>query len=392
MTVKLLMFIVLVQAVLFVMHLVFFRSIIHFFGITAPGLKLGVYALMTALAVSFLSAFLLLRLHGSPGAVFYYRAAAVWTGFLIHFLSAAAAVWIVILVCRWVGIAVNRPLIAGAFLAVAVLFSIYGMWNAFYPRVREVRVPLRQVPEYWKNRRIVQLSDVHLGHLHGRAFAERLVRRVNDLDPDLILITGDLLDGVSGPYAEAIQPIQGLSARHGVFFVTGNHEHYVGVHKALAIIRQTPLRVLDNEWVAINGLELVGVSYPGIERLSDIRDLPRTKSPDHTRLLLFHTPTTIQKATGDLARRHTRTYWRPDTAFVLNRQTGADLQLSGHTHHGQIFPLQWLTRLLFGGYDYGLKRDGDFQVYTSCGTGTWGPPVRTAGRSEITVIRFTEGP
>jgi predicted MPP superfamily phosphohydrolase len=392
MTVKFILFIATIQTLIFGAHYFFARSIIRFFPITSPVFKTIFYAVIALMAFSFVSAFLLLRLHGSVATVFYYRFAAVWMGFLIHFSVAIAACWVIILASKWAGISINRPVAAGVFLTIAVLFSIYGLWNASHPRVREIVVPVCHVPEYWTNRRIVLLSDVHLGHMQGRAFAERLAGRVNDLDPDIILITGDLLDGVNGSYDAMMRPITRLRARHGVFFVTGNHEYYVGIHKALNIIQKTHIRVLDNEWLNINGLELVGVNYPGIEGLADIKHLPENKASNHARILLFHTPTTIQKHAGHINHRHSRSYWTPDTSFDLNKQLNADLQLSGHTHHGQIFPFNLVTGLLFNGYDYGLKRTGNFQIYTSGGTGTWGPPMRTAGISEITLIRLVPAP
>ncbi|MDO9263087.1 MAG: metallophosphoesterase [Desulfosalsimonadaceae bacterium] len=400
MTITLFLFITTIQVLILAMHAAFFRSLIHFFPIAGPVFKTIFYALMGILAFSFISAFLLLRVYGSGIAVFYYRFAATWMGFLIHFLVAMAVLWSIVLVSKWTGFSANPSLnrhlnhqtIAGVVLTAAVLFSIYGIWNAFHPKVREIAVPVHHVPEHWANRRIVQLSDIHLGHMHGKVFAERLVNRVNNLDPDLIVITGDLLDGVNGAYEEVIKPINRLRARYGVFFVTGNHEHYVGIRKALNIIKKTQIRILDNEWQDIDGLELIGVSYPGIDSLADIRNLPANKPSDHARILMFHTPTTIERHAGDLAHRHTRTYWMPDTSFDLNKRLNADLQLSGHTHHGQIFPFNLISRLLFNGYDYGLKQDGDFRIYTSCGTGTWGPPMRTAGISEITLIRLVSAP
>jgi len=390
--VKIILFIATIQTLILVAHVLFSLSVIRFFPITSPVSKTIFYAVMAGLALSFVSAFLLLRLHGSAATVFYYRFAAIWMGFLIHFLVAVAAAWAIILASKWAGISINRPVTAGILLTAAALFSIYGMWNASHPRVREIAVPVRHVPEYWANRRIVLLSDIHLGHMQGKAFAEKLAGRVNALDPDLILITGDLLDGVNGSYDDVIRPITRLRARFGVFLVTGNHEYYVGIHKALDIIKKTHIRVLDNEWITMNGLELIGVNYPGIESLTDIKNLPENKAAGHARILLFHTPTTIRKHAGDLNGRHTRSYWTPDTSFDLNAQLNADLQLSGHTHHGQIFPFNLITRLLFDGFDYGLKQTGNFQIYTSCGTGTWGPPMRTAGISEITLIRLTPLP
>jgi predicted MPP superfamily phosphohydrolase len=139
-------------------------------------------------------------------------------------------------------------------------------------------------------------------------------------------------------------------------------------------------------------MDLIGVGYPGIHHREDIINLPVEDTTKNPRILLFHTPTNLQIRTGRDSDRHFATYWMPDTTFELNKEIKIDLQLSGHTHHGQIFPFSILTGWLFKGHDYGLSRDGDFQLYTSCGTGTWGPPIRTVGRPEIVLITLKENP
>ena len=149
--------------------------------------------------------------------------------------------------------------------------------------------------------------------------------------------------------------------------------------------------MLDNELIDVDGLQIIGVSYPGISRIEDIRNLNPAEGAETTRILMFHTPTNLLKNSGGRAERHVSAYWRPDTSFALNKKLHVDLQLSGHTHHGQIFPFNFVTQWLFKGYDYGLNRSGDFQIYTTCGTGSWGPPMRSPIRPEIVLIRlYTE--
>jgi predicted MPP superfamily phosphohydrolase len=276
-------------------------------------------------------------------------------------------------------------------LGLALVLSVYGLWAAFHPKVREVTVPVASLPENWKNSTIVLLSDIHLGHMHGRGFSRRVVETVNRLNPDLVLITGDLVDGMGGPYEDNLKPLNHLQAKHGIFFVTGNHEHYVGIEKSLSLIGKTPLHILDNEVTEITGLELVGVSYPGIASVADIRSLSRSRKPGRVRIVMFHTPTEMGTRASGARNHHLANYWMPDTGFAINQQIQADLQVSGHTHHGQLFPLQFLTRLLYRNHDSGLKKiSPGFHLYTTAGTGSWGPPMRTAGRPEITLIRLAK--
>ena len=251
----------------------------------------------------------------------------------------------------------------------------------------QVDVSLENLPERWRNRTIVQLSDLHLGHFHTAASMQRLAERVNALAPDLVVITGDLFDGMADGRPEFVAPLSNLSSRLGVFFVTGNHEVYAGLRRCLGLVEKAGIRVLFNEVVEVDGLNLMGVAYPGIKNKDEIRGLDHAldrSAGQRPLILLFHTPTDIrQDGTQD---RRTATYWRPDTSFALSRELGVSLQLSGHSHKGQVFPFGHITRWIYNGYDYGLHRVGGFSLFTSSGVGTWGPPMRTAAPPEIVVI------
>lgn len=389
MRVKPMLFLGVVILVLLGMHYAFFGSIIRFFGISRPGVKIVLYIMMILLAFSFISALMLLRQHKSFWTVGYYKFAATWLGFLIHFLAAVAIIWLIIFTARMLGQPISKPVVAAVTLTAFGGWALLGMWNAFHPRVHRIDLAINHLPQNWRGKTLVQLSDVHLGWFHGPGYARRLVEQVNALHPDVILITGDLLDGMGGDFEQFIAPLNRLRAKQGIFFITGNHEYYVGIKKALAIISRINLRILNNECVNVNGLEIVGVGYPGIPGIEAIKNL-RPKTEKTARILLFHTPTNMRKNSGSRTRRHFSLYWTPDTSYALNKQVQADIQLSGHTHHGQIFPLNFLTRLLYSGHDYGFSYDGNFRLYTTCGTGSWGPPMRTPIRPEIVLFTLVQ--
>ncbi len=378
---------------IFAMHWLFFKSIgafFHFERFIPRILPWAAAAILTGIVIS---AFVLARASDGWWVTGYYRFAAVWIGFLVHLLSAAAAAWLVIGVFHFLRIPVGRGTVAAILLVGACICSVYGIYNAFSPRVREIPVHLSGVPTAWEDAAIVVLSDIHLGRMHGRNFAENLVSRVNALEPKIVLITGDIFDGLGGDHSHLADSLDGLQAENGVFYVSGNHEDYIGKKRALRLLEESPMIRLDNEMAEIDGLEIVGISYPGIDSPDAIDGLTRRGNEASTvRILLFHTPTNIITARGDSVDRHFSTYWMPDTAFRYNREIGIDLQLSGHTHHGQIFPVNLLTFLLYRGYDYGLKQSGNMYVYTTSGAGTWGPPMRTASISEIAVIRLRQKP
>lgn len=391
---KAILFLSVVILVLFAMHYAVFKSMACFFAVTRPWVKSLLYTVMVLLTFSFITAFLLLQWHENPFTIGYFIFAGTWMGLLIHLLAAVGVTWILVGAARLTGFPLNTKILAAAVLSIAVLACLYGAYSAFHPRVKEITVAMPNLPAQWQDRTLVHVSDTHLGHVHGVSFTRRLVSRINALDPDLVFITGDLFDGMGGPFEKIAEPLTRLRAKKGIFFVTGNHEHYTGIDRALAVIRKTPLQVIDNRCVTIDGIDIIGVSYPGIKSAADIRGLP---TPEETpgrrpRLLLFHTPTNLRFNTADHMQQHFSTYWMPDTGFALNKALGIDLQLSGHTHHGQIFPVNLITGLLYRGHDYGLTRDGRFQLYTTCGAGTWAAPMRTAGRPEIVSIRLQPAP
>jgi uncharacterized protein len=389
MQIKFILFLGIMLTLILGLHVAVFRSALYFFQISRPVLKSTLYTAMIWLSFSFISAFFLLHWRENAWTIGYYKFAAIWTGFLIHFAVAVAGVWTFICMGRMAGYPFNSRPLAAVFLIAAAFGSIFGMWSSFHPVVRKATVSIKNLPRNWEGRTLAQLSDIHLGHFYGKKFAERIVRQVNALKPDLIVVTGDILDGMGGNFEQQIEPLKELSAPLGKYAVTGNHEYYIGMDRALGILNKTRLQILNNERVHINDLDLVGVGYPGIRRLEEIKNLPVNNLPAVPRILLFHTPTNLQVNTDVQSDGHFKTYWMPDTSYTLNKALKIDLQLSGHTHHGQIFPFNFLTGWLFKGYDYGLNQDSGFQLYTSGGTGSWGPPMRTSGRPEIVLITLT---
>ena len=256
------------------------------------------------------------------------------------------------------------PRLAAAIAALAALATVvFGALHvARGPKVRRVEVPLARlpVPSY----RIVQLTDVHIGTMLGRDFAARVVRQVNELEPDLIAITGDFVDGRLAELRPHVEPFRGLRAKDGVFAVTGNHEYYWDADRWLEHIRSLGIQVLRNEHVTIaDAFQLAGV-----DDSSAGEDVPRAVRGRDAALplvLLAHHPRTIERAVA----------------------AGVDLQLSGHTHGGQLLPLGWLIRL-FEPLAAGLGRFGATWLYVSEGTGYWGPPIRVGTTQEITLLEL----
>jgi predicted MPP superfamily phosphohydrolase len=288
-----------------------------------------------------------------------------WFGCAVYLLLAAAATHVA---CAVSSIEPRTAATAGV-IATAVVVG-YGVVNVrLGPIVRRVRVPIAKLPEALDGYTIVQLTDLHVGWTIGARFAETVVARVRALDPDLVVITGDLVDGRVTDLVPHVAPLAELRGRDGVFAVTGNHEYYWNVHAWLTHLATLGIRYLRNERVTLRGaLELAGtddVTGRGMaaDHGEDVAAAVAGRDPSLPLVLLAHHPRTITAAMA----------------------AGVDLQLSGHTHGGQLLPLGWLARL-FEPHVAGLARFGATWLYVGEGTGFWGPPMRVGTRCEIAEI------
>lgn len=376
---------------LFGSHYLLYSSILRFFALSDPGIRKIMMWLLFFLALSFFLSAFLLHLHVNIFTSLLYVISTIWLGLFLHLLMALALIWLVFGAGKLIGSVPDMRVVTLGFFLLAAAISVYGLWRAHDPQVKRIEVEIEGLPDHWRNRTVVQLSDLHLGTINRTGFMQRVARKVNRVDPDLILITGDLFDGMGGDLSSFIEPLKNLKASKGIFFVTGNHEGYLGIDEPLAVLKETSIRVLDNEIVELDGLQIVGISFPEHDRENSARHLlTQSGSLDDGKpsILMYHTPTNISESNRDRGSQQTNTYWYPDTSMRLAKEAGIDLQLSGHTHKGQLFPFGFLTRALYKGFDYGLHRDGGFQIYISSGAGTWGPPMRTGSSSEIVAIRL----
>ncbi|SEC66642.1 metallophosphoesterase [Streptomyces sp. TLI_105] len=260
--------------------------------------------------------------------------------------------------------------VGGAAAAVAVGTVGYGTYGVLRgPRVKRVTVPLAKIPRAAHGYRIAVVSDIHLGPILGRAHTQRIVDSINAAQPDLIAVVGDLVDGTVENLGPAAEPLARLRARHGSFFVTGNHEYFSGADAWVDHVRELGLRPLRNARVEIPaGFDLAGVDDVAGESEGEGPDFARALGDrDRARaaVLLAHQPIVVHDAV-----RH-----------------GVDLQLSGHTHGGQLWPGNYLAELA-NPTVAGLERYGDTQLYVSRGAGAWGPPVRVGAPSDITIVEL----
>ncbi|MFE9096160.1 metallophosphoesterase [Streptomyces sp. NPDC007264] len=260
--------------------------------------------------------------------------------------------------------------VVGGAVAAAALGTVgYGTYGVLRgPTVKRVTVALNRLPRSAHGYRIAVVSDIHLGPVLGRSFAQRVVDTINSTQPDLIAVVGDLVDGSVKNLGPAAAPLSQLRARHGSYFVTGNHEYFSGADQWVEEVRRLGLHPLENARTELPAFDLAGVNDLAGEREGEGPDFAKAlagRDPSRAVVLLAHQPVQIHEA----VRHH------------------VDLQLSGHTHGGQLWPGNFVAAAANPTLA-GLDRYGDTQLYVSRGAGAWGPPTRVGAPSDITVIEL----
>jgi uncharacterized protein len=365
---RIILFVAIIQVILLASHWFVYRTWIAFQrapdppGISTLGLAFAF------LSVTFITASLLAWRYSELPVRIYYTAAAVWLGFFNFFFLAACASWIVYGFARALRLPWRQQEIAFLLFGLAAVAGLYGLVNSARVRVRRVPVKLQNLPASWRGRVAALITDTHLGHVRGVRFAKRIVSMVSRFQPDIVLIGGDLYDGTAADVRKLAEPLRGLSAPLGSYFIAGNHEEFGDHTKYLEAVGAAGVRVLDNEKVILDGLQLVGVHYQDATHPEHLRTILQNArlDPDSASILLTHAPDQLAVAADE----------------------GIGLQLSGHTHGGQFFPFTWFTSRIYGTFVYGLNRLGSLLVYTSYGAGTWGPPLRVGTRPEVVLFKF----
>jgi predicted MPP superfamily phosphohydrolase len=304
-----------------------------------------------------------------------------WMGLIFIFVSASFFFDIYRLLHFLARMLTQRPLADFTlsprnFCTLAMLFSfavmIYGYFEALHIRTEHVTVKTDKIPKEIGQFRVVQISDVHLGLIVGKSRLKRILRQVKNASPDILVSTGDLVDGQMDDLEMLTDMFQNIPTTYGKFAITGNHEFYAGIDRALAFTEKAGFTMLRGEGITVsNLLNVVGIDDPARKRYSPDRaasekalleKMPREKFT----LLLKHQPVINSESLGMF-----------------------DLQLSGHTHKGQIFPFNLVTKLFYRTHTGLSKVNGNALLYVSRGSGTWGPPVRFLSPPEVTVIDIT---
>jgi uncharacterized protein len=364
---RLIIFVGLVQSVLILGHFFIYETWVDLWGPRGSGL-LALRVALGVLCFSFVAATALAFRFSNAFVRGFYRLAATWLGLLNFLIWAACLSWVTYGLGRLAGWrAGGRPVVL-SFLLLALVAVVYGLVNAQRIQTKRLSLRLPNLPAAWRGRIAALVSDLHLGNVHDDAFSRRIVRLLSRERPNIVFIAGDLYDGARANLRRLVEPWSALVAPDGAYFVGGNHEEFSRDANYLEAVESAGIRVLNNEKVVVDGMQIVGVHHQATtsgRRFEAI--LRETKlDPNCASILLVHSPHRLQIAEG----------------------AGISLQLSGHTHRGQMVPVRWIVERIFGPFAYGLHRFGRMMVYTSSGAGTWGPPMRVGTNSEIVLIRF----
>jgi len=353
--------------ILVVSHVFLYVSFLKFFTIESENIRHLVGAILFFMPLGLIGIQVLAHFFDTAFSrgLFYFFS--LWFGILTALLTFFLLAWLA------TGISavfhVDIPMMwFGLIVAVFTIgYGAFGIWNAYHPKIVNITVSIKNLPAEWKGKKVVQISDIHLGFIWGERFFEKLISDINAEKPEAVFITGDLFDGTGDKFDYVAEDLRKITAPRGTYFVTGNHETYFGTEKSYALLQDSGVTILKDEMKNINGLQIIGVSYA--ERMAKksvaetIQKIPGYDA-NGASVLLYHEPSQIEKI----------------------KKSGIKLELCGHTHGGQIFPYGYVTSLVYPGVDYGLHTDGDYTIYTTSGAGTWGPTMRVGTNSEIVVI------
>jgi uncharacterized protein len=314
------------------------------------------YLVLLFLSLSYPLTAILERYKSTPLTKLFYRFASIWIG--IAFFSL-----VIFLLYEVVNIFFNIKGIVSAviILSLILILTVISLINGEVLKINSFDIKIKGLK---KELKIVHLSDLHIGAIHQKGYLEKVVKETNLLKPDVVVITGDLVDGSTLITKDILSPINKIKSP--VYFVVGNHEIYEGLYRVMPLLEKTKMKLLRDGKSKFRDITFIGIDYAEMKK-KVYKKLDEIKiDKNNVNILLYHAPIF-------------------NTDYL--EEKGIDLHLAGHTHGGQLFPLSFLVRLIFP-YVKGLHTYKNSSVFVSSGVGTWGPPMRLGSNCEIDVIKL----
>ncbi|MBN2730255.1 MAG: metallophosphoesterase [Bacteroidales bacterium] len=358
------LFMTIVLAFLFAANLYLSKRFAWYFSIEKKQILYILFASVTVFMIAGLIIFT--NINGIISSIIY-GSAAVLMGFMLYLLISVLLVDALHFIIK-----LNPRTYGFASLALAMGISMYGIINSYHVRVRSFSLESDKITE---DIRIMHISDVHLGHLRGQGFLENIIEKTNRENPDLIMITGDLFDGTANLNDNIFQIMKKFNAP--VYFVEGNHDGYTGAEIIKQKLRNNGVHVLENEIVDFGEIQIIGLNHMSADQSTrnfhannhkkTIEEVLSKMEIDHDKpcVLMHHSPEGLKYVSAN----------------------SIELYLSGHTHGGQLFPVNLIAELMFP-FNKGLHKEGESTIYVSTGVGTFGPPMRVGTVSSITLIKI----
>lgn len=256
-------------------------------------------------------------------------------------------------------------------LILALFISLYGLIHSYNTKVISYQVNLPNLPAIWEGKKIVLLADTHLGNVRNVRFMKKVVALISEQNPEAVLVAGDFVDGPPTSVKETVSALSRIKTSKGIYFANGNHEIYYEGSDLYEALNEEGIHVLIDELIELDGIQLIGVNFPTTtDEEAQTEVLQKLNiDPNKPSILIKHVPNEIPSA----------------------ERAGIDLQVSGHSHKGQVWPGPWLTSKVYGIYAYGQQKFNDMSIITTSGAGTWGPPQRVGTDGEIVVITLSKG-
>lgn len=368
MAVKFLIFFLALLGALGLSHYFVFRTVIFVFRLQKPVLVRALKFYFILAPLFFILMELLSFRYYNLLTRFFYIISTILMGLFYFFFFFAIVFWICYLLFKLTGFSSSNQAIGLVLASLASIATIISLITPWLIRTHEITVTLPGLPHQWRGKKAVWISDLHLGQVWGKGTAQKIANMIDAQAPDMLFIGGDLYDGTPLDIDYITAPFSKLAPPLGKYFITGNHEEFRDRKVYYQAVEKVGFKVLNNSKADIDGLQLIGVDYA--DSRADEKFESTLKSmwirADQPAVLLKHLPNQLEIA----------------------ERNNIDLQISGHTHGGQLFPINFITSWVFGGYHYGLNKYGSMQTYTSSGVGTWGPPMRFLAPAEIVIIRF----
>ncbi len=347
---------------LYLLNLIVYKTALIIFNIS--GTSFLIMGILAVLGLSFIFSLLLGIKFYNIFTRTYYLISMIWMGFLGYFFIASV---LYILEISYL----NGPSRFSALIlfGVVIIIGTYGVFHAKKIYIKKINVKIPKLPSLWVGKKVVWISDLHIGQINGKKYVQEVVNKIKNISPDILFIGGDFFDGsISEEVLNCISPFRQLEIPLGIYFVAGNHESYQDSELFFDKIKEMGIIILDNEKKIIDNLQIIGVNFTDTAKENNFRkvlnDLKIEK--EIPSILLKHEPKYIKVA----------------------EEAGVSFQISGHTHQAQQWPFKYIAYFTYGRFTYGLKKLKNMQVYTSSGVGTWGPPMRVGTNSEIVIFNF----